>query len=242
MGVMVGDLVYTWLAVRLARRTGRSDVTAMPFGLDTPSTIGMALLVLGPAFARFRAAGLDPTAAGLQTWYLGMAATWPAGVERHRCPRQRLHHYGDDLGGVRRGDGRTPPALRGPVSGGGRHSVLLRDYSLGAPRRQCLCAPAVERRRARCRCPILRSVFFACGRLAIAVAATPTGELPRARCQARVSNPTVASRVAKSDRGQRVEKTAARSLFAVRHERGLEALQSARVETVTAGLGDRETK
>jgi adenine/guanine/hypoxanthine permease len=75
LGVLVGDLVYTGLAVRLARRTGRRDITAMPFGLDTPSTIGMALLVLGPAFAKFRAAGLDPAAAGLETWYLGMAAT-----------------------------------------------------------------------------------------------------------------------------------------------------------------------
>ena len=80
LGVLAGDLVYTWLAVRLARRTGRSDITAMPFGLDTPSTIGMALLVLGPAFAKFRAAGLDPTSAGLETWYLGMAATATMGV------------------------------------------------------------------------------------------------------------------------------------------------------------------
>lgn len=80
LGVLVGDLAYTWLAVRLARRTGRGDVTAMPFGLDTPSTIGMALLVLGPAFAKFRAAGLDPTAAGLETWYLGMAATAAMGI------------------------------------------------------------------------------------------------------------------------------------------------------------------
>ncbi len=79
-GVMVGDLIYSWLAVRLARRTGRDDVTAMPFGLDTPSTIGMVLLVLGPAFLRFRAAGLDPMAAGLETWYLGMAATATMGV------------------------------------------------------------------------------------------------------------------------------------------------------------------
>jgi AGZA family xanthine/uracil permease-like MFS transporter len=80
LGVLVGDLAYTWLAVRLARRTGRADVTAMPFGLDTPSTIGMALLVLGPAFAKFRAAGLDPTSAGLETWYLGMAATATMGA------------------------------------------------------------------------------------------------------------------------------------------------------------------
>jgi adenine/guanine/hypoxanthine permease len=79
-GVLVGDLVYTALAVKLARRSGRDDVTAMPFGIDTPSTIGMALLVLGPAFAKFRAAGLDPTTAGLHTWYLGMAATASMGA------------------------------------------------------------------------------------------------------------------------------------------------------------------
>ena len=80
LGVLVGDLIYTWLALRLSRRTGRSDVTAMPFGLDTPSSIGMALLVLGPAYAKFRAAGLAPEAAGLETWYLGMAATATMGL------------------------------------------------------------------------------------------------------------------------------------------------------------------
>src|SRR5688572_23229244 len=48
LGVMFGDLVYTWLAFRLAKKTGRDDVTAMPLGLDSPSTIGMALAVLGP--------------------------------------------------------------------------------------------------------------------------------------------------------------------------------------------------
>jgi AGZA family xanthine/uracil permease-like MFS transporter len=80
LGVLVGDLIYTWLAVRLARRTGRNDVTAMPFGLDTPSTIGMALLVLGPAYVKFRAAGLDAAGAGLETWYLGMAATATMGL------------------------------------------------------------------------------------------------------------------------------------------------------------------
>lgn len=79
-GVLIGDLLYTALAVRLARRSGRSDVTAMPFGLDTPSTIGMAVLVLGPAFVRFRASGLDAEAAGLETWHLGMAATMVMGL------------------------------------------------------------------------------------------------------------------------------------------------------------------
>jgi len=74
LGVLVGDLIYTWMAVRLARRTGRDDVTAMPLGIDTPTTIGLALLVLGPAFAGFKQGGLDERAAGIATWHLGMAA------------------------------------------------------------------------------------------------------------------------------------------------------------------------
>src|SRR5262249_1761961 len=49
LGVLLGDLVYTWMAFRLARRSGRDDVTAMPLGLDTPSTFGVAFLVLIPA-------------------------------------------------------------------------------------------------------------------------------------------------------------------------------------------------
>jgi AGZA family xanthine/uracil permease-like MFS transporter len=65
LGVMFGDLVYTWMARRLARRTGRTDVTAMPLGLDTPSTMGIALVVLGPVYAQSG----DPMAA----WQVGMA-------------------------------------------------------------------------------------------------------------------------------------------------------------------------
>jgi adenine/guanine/hypoxanthine permease len=79
LGVLAGDLLYAWLAARLARRSGRMDVTAMPFGLDTPSTIGMALLVLGPAFSGYRSRGLSPAEAGIATWHLGMAATLTMG-------------------------------------------------------------------------------------------------------------------------------------------------------------------
>ncbi len=50
IGVMLGDLLYFWLAFRLAKRENRDDVCAMPLGLDTPSTIGMVFFVLGPAF------------------------------------------------------------------------------------------------------------------------------------------------------------------------------------------------
>jgi len=73
-GVLIGNAIYTVLARRLAQRTGRNDVTAMPLGLDAPTSIGMALLVLGPAFVSYKAAGLDETAAALATWKLGMAS------------------------------------------------------------------------------------------------------------------------------------------------------------------------
>lgn len=73
LGVLVGDLIYTWLAFRLAKRTGRDDVTAMPLGLDSPSTIGMALTVLGPAFLAAKAKMPAPDAA-VVAWQVGMAA------------------------------------------------------------------------------------------------------------------------------------------------------------------------
>lgn len=72
LGVMFGDLVYTWMAFRLAKRTGRTDVTAMPLGLDSPSTIGMAFAVLGPAFVAAKARMPEPEAAVL-AWQVGMA-------------------------------------------------------------------------------------------------------------------------------------------------------------------------
>jgi AGZA family xanthine/uracil permease-like MFS transporter len=73
LGVLVGDLIYTWLAFRLAKRTGRTDVTAMPLGLDSPSTIGMALAVLGPAFIAAKTRMSDADAA-IVAWQVGMAA------------------------------------------------------------------------------------------------------------------------------------------------------------------------
>jgi adenine/guanine/hypoxanthine permease len=78
-GVMIGDLAYTWLAFRLAKRTGRSDITAMPLGLDSPSTIGMAFAVLGPAFVAAKARMPVADAATL-AWQVGMAAMVMIGV------------------------------------------------------------------------------------------------------------------------------------------------------------------
>jgi adenine/guanine/hypoxanthine permease len=72
LGVLVGDLAYTFMAVRLARRTGREDVTAMPFGIDTPTLFAMVFGVLGPV----KLATGDPVLA----WKVGMAVTIAIGV------------------------------------------------------------------------------------------------------------------------------------------------------------------
>ncbi len=90
VGVMVGDLIYTFMAFRLARRTGR-DVTAMPLGLDTPSTFGAVFLILGPAFGHATAAqadgglGLAPEAAARHAWFLGIAMIFASGVFKLLC-------------------------------------------------------------------------------------------------------------------------------------------------------------
>lgn len=74
-GVLVGNLIYARMAANMARREGRNDVTAMPLGLDAPTSIGMALLVLGPAYVGFHErAGYDPATAAIMTWQLGMAS------------------------------------------------------------------------------------------------------------------------------------------------------------------------
>jgi AGZA family xanthine/uracil permease-like MFS transporter len=74
LGVLAGDLAYTWLALRLMRRTGRADVTAMPFGIDTPTLFAMVFGVLGPAKL---ATGSAETA-----WKVGMAVTVAIGLTK----------------------------------------------------------------------------------------------------------------------------------------------------------------
>jgi adenine/guanine/hypoxanthine permease len=72
LGVVVGDLAFTALAFRVARRTGSPSVTAMPLGLDTPSTFGMVFFVLGPAFQLARNRGLDVEQAATAAWHIGI--------------------------------------------------------------------------------------------------------------------------------------------------------------------------
>lgn len=86
IGVLVGDLLFFWMALRLAKRTGRQDTTAMPLGLDTPSTIGMVLFVLGPSFVYAKKElGLDVNAAAIYTWHIGICSIVISGLFKFAC-------------------------------------------------------------------------------------------------------------------------------------------------------------
>lgn len=85
IGVLIGDVIYTWMAFRLARRTQNPHVTAMPLGLDSPSTVGIALMVIGPAFLAALRNTPNPTPqqmydAGIVAWQVGMATLFLIGV------------------------------------------------------------------------------------------------------------------------------------------------------------------
>jgi len=81
LGVVLGDLAYTWLAFRLARRTGRADVTAMPLGLDTPSTFAVGPLVLLPALREGMARyGLAHDQAMVFAWHVAAVVLVMVGI------------------------------------------------------------------------------------------------------------------------------------------------------------------
>ena len=84
IGVFVGDLLFFALALRLARRTGRNDITAMPLGLDTPSTFGMVFFVLGPAFSE-ASKNMTSEAAASYTWKIGICAIFISGLFKVAC-------------------------------------------------------------------------------------------------------------------------------------------------------------
>jgi AGZA family xanthine/uracil permease-like MFS transporter len=75
---LAGNVFYAWQAHRLARREGRTDVCAMPFGLNTPTMIAYVFLVMLPARQIALAHGsADPDGAA---WRAGLAACLGSGL------------------------------------------------------------------------------------------------------------------------------------------------------------------
>lgn len=82
MAIVVGNVIYTWLSFRTAKRTGSPQITAIPLGLDITTIIGYAVGVLGPVFLVVKGQTGDVELAARTAWYVGMAGTmWIAAVK-----------------------------------------------------------------------------------------------------------------------------------------------------------------
>ncbi len=74
VSVLLGNLFYAWQAKRLADATGRDDVTALPYGINTVSLFAFVFLVMLPAKLAAQSAGADAEQAALVAWRAGLVA------------------------------------------------------------------------------------------------------------------------------------------------------------------------
>ncbi|MBI2191634.1 MAG: NCS2 family permease [Planctomycetes bacterium] len=72
ISILVGNFFYAWQARQLMRKTGRADITALPYGINTPSLVAYVFLIMGPVY---RESG-NPTLA----WQAGLFACFLSGV------------------------------------------------------------------------------------------------------------------------------------------------------------------
>ncbi|MCR4315029.1 MAG: NCS2 family permease [Planctomycetes bacterium] len=83
LSIAFGNLFY-WLQARsLAKRERRSDVTALPYGINTPSLFAFLFLIIAPIY--FSQLGENPTpeqkeAAATIAWKIGMLACFISGI------------------------------------------------------------------------------------------------------------------------------------------------------------------
>jgi AGZA family xanthine/uracil permease-like MFS transporter len=83
LAVLAGNLFYSRQAVQLGRRTGRTDVCALPYGVNTPSVFGFVFLVMLPAKLAAAASGAaDPAHVAFQA---GVVACLGSGTIELGC-------------------------------------------------------------------------------------------------------------------------------------------------------------
>ncbi|HEY3756816.1 MAG TPA: hypothetical protein VGL42_11760 [Opitutaceae bacterium] len=75
---LVGNIFYAWQAHRLARRENRTDVCALPFGLNTPAFIAYIYLVMLPA--KQLALALHAPDPDEKAWQAGLVACLGSGA------------------------------------------------------------------------------------------------------------------------------------------------------------------
>jgi AGZA family xanthine/uracil permease-like MFS transporter len=72
LSIFVGNVFYAWQARRLARQTGRDDITALPYGINTVSLFAYVFFIMLPVYQ----ASKDP----IWAWKIGLVACFFSGV------------------------------------------------------------------------------------------------------------------------------------------------------------------
>ena len=101
VSILIGNLFYAWQARRLAIKEGRSDVTALPYGINTPSLLIYVFFVMNPVFNKAIGDGQTTGDAARLAWEMGLVACIGSGLieffgafvadaVRQRTPRAAL--------------------------------------------------------------------------------------------------------------------------------------------------------
>ena len=80
ISILFGNLYYAWQARQLMKKTGRSDVTALPYGINTVSLIAFVLFIMAPVFQSTKAAELASGIAESEAIQLAWTTAWQVGV------------------------------------------------------------------------------------------------------------------------------------------------------------------
>ena len=80
VSIVLGNLFYAWQAHRLAKHSNRSDVTALPYGINTPSLLVYVFFVMGPVYRQAIERGLSSIEAANLAWQMGLVACVGSGV------------------------------------------------------------------------------------------------------------------------------------------------------------------
>ncbi|HXF10918.1 MAG TPA: hypothetical protein VN625_09045 [Desulfuromonadaceae bacterium] len=72
LSILAGNLYFAWQAWRVAKREGREDVTAMPYGINTVSLFAYIIFIMAPIYRQTQDATL--------AWKAGIFACFISGV------------------------------------------------------------------------------------------------------------------------------------------------------------------
>lgn len=78
--ILLGNFFYAWQAQKLSARTGRRDVTALPYGINTVSLFAYVFLVMMPTKLAAQGQGMGEAEAARLAWQVGLAACFFSGV------------------------------------------------------------------------------------------------------------------------------------------------------------------